>query len=161
MDPTVVADPLYVRDTKSGTYRRLDRAVHAQLIEAASGSELKLRKIAGFPESGPFTNDAERSPAAGPVWHFSEYHCAKRCNEKASAIMSAKLTVISAMKQIAAEQRVILPPLHDDLSLHETGFDSLVFAIPVARLEGNLGIDPFTVSDDVAFPQTVGDFVRA
>ena len=75
--------------------------------------------------------------------------------------MSVALTIISAMKQIAAEQRVILPPLHDDLSLHETGFDSLAFAILVARLEDDLGIDPFTISDDVAFPQTVGDFVRA
>ena len=75
--------------------------------------------------------------------------------------MSVKLTVISAMKQIAEEQRVMLPPLRDDLSLHETGFDSLAFAILVARLEDDLGIDPFTISDDVAFPQTVGDFVRA
>jgi acyl carrier protein len=75
--------------------------------------------------------------------------------------MSVKLTIISAMKQIAEEQRVILPLLHDDLSLHQTGFDSLAFAILVARLEDDLGIDPFTISDDVAFPQTVGDFVRA
>jgi fatty-acyl-CoA synthase len=34
-DPTVVTDPLYVRDPKSGAYRALDRAVHAQLIEGA------------------------------------------------------------------------------------------------------------------------------
>jgi hypothetical protein len=75
--------------------------------------------------------------------------------------MSVERTVISAMKQIAAEQRLILPPLHDDLSLHETSFDSLAFAITVARLEDDLGIDPFTISDNVAIPQTVGDFVRA
>jgi acyl carrier protein len=74
--------------------------------------------------------------------------------------MSVKSTIISAMKQIAEEQRVILPLLHDDLSLHETGFDSLAFAILVARLEDDLGIDPFTISDEVAFPRTVGDFVR-
>jgi acyl carrier protein len=47
------------------------------------------------------------------------------------------------------------------LSLHETGFDSLAFAILVARLEDDLGIDPFTISEDAAFPLTVGDFVRA
>jgi acyl carrier protein len=57
------------------------------------------------------------------------------------------------MEQIAREQQVTLPPLEDDLSLHETGFDSLGFAILVARLEDDLGIDPF--------PLTVGDFVRA
>jgi acyl carrier protein len=65
------------------------------------------------------------------------------------------------MRQVAEEQRVTLPPLEDDLSLHETGFDSLAFAILVARLEDDLGFDPFTISDDVTFPLTVGDFVRA
>jgi fatty-acyl-CoA synthase len=34
-DPAVVTDPLYVRDPKSGGYRALDCAVHAQLIEGA------------------------------------------------------------------------------------------------------------------------------
>jgi len=65
------------------------------------------------------------------------------------------------MKQVAEEQQITLPPLNDDLSLNETGFDSLAFAILVARLEDDLGIDPFTISEDAAFPQTVGDFVRA
>jgi hypothetical protein len=31
----------------------------------------------------------------------------------------------------------------------------------VARLEDRLGVDPFTTSDDVQFPVTIGDFVRA
>jgi acyl carrier protein len=65
------------------------------------------------------------------------------------------------MKQLAEEQQVTLPPLDDDLSVHETGFDSLAFATLVERLEEDLGINPFTTSDDVAFPLTVGDFVRA
>ncbi|WLB92608.1 phosphopantetheine-binding protein [Bradyrhizobium japonicum] len=47
------------------------------------------------------------------------------------------------------------------MSLHETGFDSLAFAILVARLEDETGVDPFTISEDAAFPATVGDFVRA
>ena len=64
------------------------------------------------------------------------------------------------MQQIAREQQVTLPPLTDELSLHETGFDSLGFAILVAR-QDDLGIDPFTISEDAAFPLTVGDFVRA
>lgn len=75
--------------------------------------------------------------------------------------MSVRLTIIAAMRQIAEEQKVTLPPLGDDLSLHETGFDSLGFAILVARLEDDLGIDPFTIAEDVAFPLTVGDFIRA
>jgi acyl carrier protein len=86
---------------------------------------------------------------------------ANEFNEKTRRSMSIRLKIISAMKQIAAEQQVTLPPLNDDLSLHETGFDSLAFAILVARLEDDLGIDPFTISEDAAFPLTIGDFVRA
>jgi acyl carrier protein len=75
--------------------------------------------------------------------------------------MSVRLKIIAAMRQIAVEQQVMLPPITDDLNLHETGFDSLGFAILVARLEDDLGIDPFTMSDDAAFPLTVGDFIGA
>jgi acyl carrier protein len=75
--------------------------------------------------------------------------------------MSMRLGILAAMKQIADEQQITLPPLDDALSLHETGFDSLAFAILVARLEDDLGIDPFTISENAAFPLTVGDFVRA
>ena len=75
--------------------------------------------------------------------------------------MSVRLTIISLMKKIAAEQKRKLPALTDDLVLHESGFDSLCFAILVARLEDQLGTDPFTVADDAFFPVTLGDFVRA
>ena len=75
--------------------------------------------------------------------------------------MSVRLRIFAAMKRIAEEQQVALPQLNHDLLLHETGFDSLAFAILVARLEDDLAIDPFTISEDAAFPLTVGDFVRA
>jgi acyl carrier protein len=75
--------------------------------------------------------------------------------------MSVRLKIIAAMRQIAEEQKVTLPPLDDALSLHETGFDSLAFAILVARLEDDLGIDPFTISENATFPLTVGDFIEA
>ena len=52
--------------------------------------------------------------------------------------MTVRLKIISAMRQIAEEQKVTLPPLDDALSLHATGFDSLAFAILVARLEDDL-----------------------
>jgi acyl carrier protein len=81
--------------------------------------------------------------------------------EKAEESMSVRLRIVSAMQQIAGEQKVTLPPLEDDLSLHETGFDSLGFAVLVARLEDDLGVDPFTMSEDATFPLTVGDFVKA
>jgi len=74
--------------------------------------------------------------------------------------MSVRSKIFSAMQQIAEEQKVTLPPLEDDLSLHDTGFDSLAFAILVARLEDDLGIDPFTIAEDAAFPSTVGEVIR-
>ncbi|MBR0795997.1 acyl carrier protein [Bradyrhizobium jicamae] len=75
--------------------------------------------------------------------------------------MSSRLRIFSVMQQIAEEQKVTLPPLRDDLPLQDTGFDSLAFAILVARLEDDLGVDPFTTAEDAAFPSTVGEFVRA
>jgi acyl carrier protein len=75
--------------------------------------------------------------------------------------MSVRLRIIAAIQQIAAEQHVALPPLEDNLSLHEMGFDSLAFAILVARLEDDLGSDPFTMSADASFPLTIGDFIKA
>lgn len=75
--------------------------------------------------------------------------------------MLVRSKIIAAIQQIAAEQQITLPPLEDDLSLHEMGFDSLAFAILVARLEDDLGIDPFTISEDASFPLTIGDFIRA
>ena len=74
--------------------------------------------------------------------------------------MSIRLTVTSQIEQIATEQRITLPPLGDDLVLLDSGLDSLCFAILVARLEDSLGLDPFTSSDEVYFPVTLGDFVK-
>ena len=92
---------------------------------------------------------------------FALYHGRSKFNEKARRSMSVRLRIIAEMQRIATEQQVTLPPLDDNLSLHETGFDSLGFAILVARLEDDLGIDPFTISEDAAFPLTVGDFIKA
>jgi acyl carrier protein len=74
--------------------------------------------------------------------------------------MSIKLTVISEIEQIAQQHQKRLAPLTDDSILMNTGLDSLCFAVLVARLEDRLGIDPFSTSDDISFPVTLGDFVR-
>ena len=74
--------------------------------------------------------------------------------------MSVRSRIFSVMQQIAEEQNVTLPPLQDDLPLNESGFDSLAFAILVARLEDDLGIDPFTIAEEAVFPSTLGEFVR-
>jgi acyl carrier protein len=75
--------------------------------------------------------------------------------------MTTRLTITSEIQKVAAEQNVKLAPLQDDLVLLDSGLDSLCFAILVARLEDELGVDPFTASDDVSFPVTLGDFVKA
>ena len=74
--------------------------------------------------------------------------------------MSIRLTVISQIQQIAEEGKKNLPSLTDDLVLLESGLDSLAIAILVARLEETLGFDPFTESDDIYYPVTLGDFIR-
>jgi len=75
--------------------------------------------------------------------------------------MTTRLTITSEIARVAAEQNAKLAPLSDDLILLDSGLDSLCFAILVARLEDSLGVDPFTRSDDVTFPVTLGDFVQA
>jgi acyl carrier protein len=74
--------------------------------------------------------------------------------------MSVKAAVIAEIQRITEDDSKTLPPLTDDLVLLDSGLDSLGIAILVARLEETLGFDPFTESDDVAYPVTLGDFIR-
>jgi acyl carrier protein len=74
--------------------------------------------------------------------------------------MSIRSAVVSQIQQVATETNKDLPSLTDDLALLESGLDSLTIAIIVTRLEDALGLDPFTESDDVSYPVTVGDFIR-
>jgi acyl carrier protein len=68
-------------------------------------------------------------------------------------------SVIRQFHQAAANQDKQLQPLTNDLVLLESGLDSLCFAIIVAELEDELGLDPFSEADEVFFPVTFGDFV--
>jgi acyl carrier protein len=63
------------------------------------------------------------------------------------------------MEEVAREQEKKLAEIGDDTPLANSGLDSLCFAIIVARLEDQLGVDPFTASEEVYFPVTFGDFV--
>ena len=74
--------------------------------------------------------------------------------------MSVKTTITSQFQQVAKEQDRTLAPLSDDMRLVQSGLDSLSFAIIVARLEDELGVDPFSATDAIEFPVTFGDFVR-
>jgi hypothetical protein len=72
---------------------------------------------------------------------------------------SVRSVILLQIKEIAREQEKKLAPLADDLPLLESGLDSLSFAILVARLEEILGYDPFTLSAEVYYPTTLGDFI--
>jgi acyl carrier protein len=74
--------------------------------------------------------------------------------------MSVRSEVITQFKLVADEQGKRLAPLTDDVSLLESGLDSLCFAVVVARLEDVLGVDPFSEDEDARFPVTLGDFIR-
>jgi acyl carrier protein len=74
--------------------------------------------------------------------------------------MSIESIVRSEFEQVAREQEKMLSSLSDDTVLLDSGLDSLCFAIIVARLEDRLGVDPFTASEDVYFPVTMGDFIK-
>jgi acyl carrier protein len=68
--------------------------------------------------------------------------------------------VIAEMEKIAAQYEKKLAPLSVDTKLATCGLDSLCFAVLVLRLEEQLGIDPFSSSESIEFPATLGEFVR-
>jgi acyl carrier protein len=74
--------------------------------------------------------------------------------------MSVRSTVTKIFEQVAQEQQRTLVTLSDNLKLLESGLDSLSFAIIVAKLEDELGFDPFNSDELVEFPITFGDFVH-
>ena len=74
--------------------------------------------------------------------------------------MNVRSDIVDLFNNVAQEQGIPLAPLTDDLALLDSGLDSLCFAIVVARLEGLLGVDPFSSSEDILFPVTFGEFVK-
>ena len=74
--------------------------------------------------------------------------------------MTVQAMIFEQFEQVARDQEKTIAPLSDDLVLLDSGLDSLCFAIVVAKLEDELGVDPFTASEDVYFPVTLGEFVK-
>jgi hypothetical protein len=74
--------------------------------------------------------------------------------------MDIKSEIIAQFTQVAREQDKRLAPLTNDLPLHDSGLDSLCFAVVVARLESSLGLDPFSEDEDARFPVTFGEFTK-
>jgi hypothetical protein len=73
--------------------------------------------------------------------------------------MSLKGTILDEIRTVAANQKMTLAPLSDDLFLSDSGLDSLCFAILVARLEDITGRDPFGSGQEASFPRTIGEFI--
>ncbi len=68
--------------------------------------------------------------------------------------------ILQLMAEVAETADCTLADDIDDSTvLLESGLDSLGFAILVARLEEELGRDPFTEMDEVIYPRTLGEFI--
>jgi len=76
-------------------------------------------------------------------------------------LSSIRSAVISQFERVAQDRKRELAPLSQNLVLTECGLDSLCFAVIVARLEDELGIDPFSAAEAADFPVTFGDFIEA
>ena len=74
--------------------------------------------------------------------------------------MSVRSVILEQITRIAEHQGKPLAPLTDDLVLLNSGLDSLCIAVLVANLDDDLGLDPLSEAGDVAFPVTLGDFIR-
>jgi len=74
--------------------------------------------------------------------------------------MGLQAMIFEQFEQVARDQEKPLTRLTPDTVLLDSGLDSLCFAIIVARLEDELGVDPFTAAEDVFFPVTLGEFVK-
>lgn len=76
-----------------------------------------------------------------------------------TSIIRSKITEL--FNEMWREDKASDPPdLKEDTVLLETGFDSMAFAVLVARLDDELGLDPFTTSATADYPRTFGEFVR-
>lgn len=81
-------------------------------------------------------------------------------NDRTSAANSIRTLVLQTISDVATEQGKRLAPLSDETALMDSGLDSLCVAIVVARLDDQLGVDPFGSADDVTLPITLSDFVQ-
>jgi hypothetical protein len=74
--------------------------------------------------------------------------------------MLMRTIIMERIAMVAEQQGKHLPPLTDDVRLLDSGLDSLCIAIIVANLDDELGLDPLSSDEQIAFPVTLGDFIR-
>jgi acyl carrier protein len=74
--------------------------------------------------------------------------------------MSTRQTVLATLDRLIREETGAVVELTDATRLlADTGLDSLAFAVLVLDLEETLGYDPFTLSPEPIYPQTVEELV--
>ena len=73
--------------------------------------------------------------------------------------MNTKDTIESLFNGVLQEAGKPTIEFHDEMVLLQSGLDSLGFAMLVAKLENELGYDPFTMMEDAVYPVTFGEFV--
>jgi len=76
-------------------------------------------------------------------------------------MISTREKILGAIKETAEiREAELVPDLCDQTILLESGIDSLGFAILVARLEEDLGYDPFLLMSEPVYPRTLGEFIE-
>ncbi len=73
--------------------------------------------------------------------------------------MNTRDTIESQFNDLLQDAGKPTTELHDELVLLQSGLDSLGFAMLVAKLENELGYDPFTMMEDAVYPVTFGELV--
>lgn len=75
--------------------------------------------------------------------------------------MNISEKIKSLMVEIAELNEISLnPDISSETILLQSGLDSLGFAILIARLEEDLGYDPFTLMEEPIYPQTFAELVE-
>lgn len=74
--------------------------------------------------------------------------------------MNTEQIIRQTLQQVAAIANCQLTSdINNDTVLLQSGLDSLGFAMLVAQLEEDLGIDPFSQMQIAVYPRTFGEFV--
>ncbi len=68
-------------------------------------------------------------------------------------------TIVRILLSLLDEEGIPKRVIHPDLPLLESGLDSLGFAVLVAKLESELGYDPFTLMEEPFYPTTLQQFI--
>jgi acyl carrier protein len=70
-------------------------------------------------------------------------------------------TILQALTQVAQIANCqLIDNINNDTVLLQSGLDSLGFAMLVAQLEEDLGMDPFSEMQIAVYPRTFGEFVQ-